>query len=327
MSGLEDELCRRLGPLLDELSSRRDKYVGPEHFAPALLAAAAGAVDGEEVPPGARQVLAAVLGIMPGELAREVGWEPDEKRPVGEVSWTRDRYGSRFAVLAPFAPPGDRVRWYLWDVDACAQPITVHSGYYASPEEALADWRAGVGGFASAGARWAPIDDTVLLEAVLPRVEGMIALGGESVEQFAEYLRCRRLAEIVLAEVREDPARGPRPGVPEPAAFVQWRVARGVARRDDADLAEALAEVWPREVAELYSCCSPHRIAHVVLALRDEFGDDYAEQARHVLPDWVAWLSERAGTAPELVDRALAAAEGQPRPALGAQDYRARIAE
>jgi hypothetical protein len=48
---------------------------------------------------------------------------------TGNVRWAQDRYGSRFAVIAPFT-----AGWYLWDVDACTfRAFTVHSGYYDSP--------------------------------------------------------------------------------------------------------------------------------------------------------------------------------------------------
>jgi len=61
---------------------------------------------------------------------------------TGPVLWTRDRYGSRFAVTAPSTTTGQPMRWYLWDIDACGhETFTVHSGFYPTSDAALHDWQ------------------------------------------------------------------------------------------------------------------------------------------------------------------------------------------
>jgi hypothetical protein len=60
--------------------------------------------------------------------------------------WARDVYGSRRAVVAPFASADGPDRWYLWDVDTCGYEIvTVHSGFYPTAEAALTEWPDAVG--------------------------------------------------------------------------------------------------------------------------------------------------------------------------------------
>lgn len=98
--------------------------------------------------------------------------------------------------------------------------------------------------------------------------------------------------------------------------------------------AEELAESWPFESPpELYHTCSPHRVAQNVAHLRDYFQDGFAAELVQLLPDWVAWLATRAGTAPELVERCRPYALGKPHSEVsedetGADDYHfARVIE
>lgn len=94
--------------------------------------------------------------------------------------------------MAAFSTLGGRDRWYLWDVDACGyRPFAVHSGYYATQEQALAAWRAGLGPMA-AEAVLEPVDNPSLLAELLDPDEGVTRAGGESAEQFAEYCRGAR---------------------------------------------------------------------------------------------------------------------------------------
>src|SRR5436309_678768 len=69
----------------------------------------------------------------------------------------------------------------------------------ATPEAAR--WRAGVGEIAASGTEFAPVDALGLMAGVLPFEQGAMRAGGESVEQFAEYHRSKRLAEIVRQAV------------------------------------------------------------------------------------------------------------------------------
>jgi hypothetical protein len=305
-TALEDELCERLGPLLADLGGRSaDEYAGPDHLAAALTDVLVEAGDD----PASRRALAALAAILPAPLVDRTGVEPPRPEMAGEVRWTRDRYGSRFAVTAPFATPEGPVRWYLWDVDACAfTPLTVHAGFYASPEEALAAWQVGVGAFAAGGTSWRRIDDSGLLADLLPKAEEITALGGESAEQFTEYHRGRRLAEVI-----RDLPPVLSLNVPEtalhlgPERFVTWwrKRAEGPEPAGLDALVEDLFDSWPAVAPALFDTCSPHRVGAVSHQIREEYRDD-ADELLALLPAWVAWLSERTGLPAELRERALA---------------------
>ncbi|GLX99690.1 MULTISPECIES: hypothetical protein [Actinoplanes] len=254
-AGLEDELCARLGPLLARLGERRGAdHIGPDHFAEAAVAAAREAIAhevrdsgrpreardrggaDESRRAGPERVLAALAAILPERLREQLAlYSPTSPGPAGEVLWTRDRYGSRFAVAALYETPGGPARWYLWDVDACTgTPVPVHGGYYASPEEALAAWQVGVGAVAAGGTSWRKADDWRLLEEILPVWDGMPLLGGESAEQLAEHHRSRKLAELVLDLPGVYPVTRPENVVGRAAeSFLAWR-----RRRPEADPVE-----------------------------------------------------------------------------------------
>ncbi|MBB3096471.1 hypothetical protein FHR83_004141 [Actinoplanes campanulatus] len=338
-TALEDELCFRLGPLLteladrtpadtaellaaaesghlDELLAKSDDYIGPEHFAEALADAVADT--------GADRVRAAVTAILPSPLRERTGLAAPGPALGGPVLWTPDRYGTRFAVVAPFAVPDAPVRWYLWDVDTCTvTPLPVHAGFYASPEEALAAWQVGVGPVAAGGTSWRAADDPELLEDVLPALFGLTALGGESAEQHAEYLRCRRLAETVVASLPRHPVPRDRADLPELAA--EW-----MGRWPDAqDEAGAVLDAWPLDVPALALGCSPHRVAYVAQQIREEYGDE-AGPILALLPGWVDLLATRNGLTPELVARARPYAEGLTHPDVAPGDrdaHQARVIE
>ncbi|MEU8660047.1 hypothetical protein [Actinoplanes philippinensis] len=305
-TALEDELCARLGPLLAGLDARPvEEYVGPDHLVTALAAVLTDAGDDEP----ARRVLTTLAGILPSPLLARTGLESPDPEVAGEIRWTHDRYGSRFAVLAPFATPDGPIRWYLWDIDACAfVPLPVHAGFYASPEEALAAWQVGVGAFAAGGTSWRRVDDSGLLTDLLPRSKEISALGGESAEQFTEYHRCRRLAEVVL-----DLPPVLRLDVPEtaldlgPDQFVAWWRQWGGAPEPAGlqGLAEEMFDSWPAAAPALFDTCSPHRIASVSHQIRDEYREG-ADELLALLPAWVTWLTERAALPPELRERAMA---------------------
>jgi hypothetical protein len=300
-------------------------------------------------------VLIALAGILPyplGEAASEAITQLRDTPPgrvlpaiprgpevTGTVLWTRDRYGSRFAVAAPITAADQPARWYLWDIDACGhEAFTVHSGFYPTSEAALAAWRTAVGQIASAGAVLVSVDDPWLLADLLPVELGFMRFGGENVEQFAEYHRSKRLAEVVK---RASPCRGAHQGngLTEAAAaveFAAWLRARDTDQRplpgDLDELVEALAESWClNRIDEVRAACSPHRVALAVLHLRNYYVDEFADQLVAMLPDWTQWLAMRSGTASELADRCVPYAHGEPHPRLGrddsAVDYLARVVE
>ncbi|MGH3624715.1 MAG: hypothetical protein ACRDQ5_23490 [Sciscionella sp.] len=361
---VEDALCGRLGTLLGEAEQAPvDKWVGPHHLAEAMVAAAEAAVraaltattgqaDAWCAPWRVLTALACVLPYPLGEVAGDaivrlrdtaVGQVLPAVPPgpvvTGPVLWTCDRYGTRFAVAAPITTADRPARWYLWDIDACGhQAFTVHSGFYPTPEAAVADWQAGVGQIAAAGTVLAPVHDPWLLAELMPAEQGFLRAGGESVEQFAEYYRSKCLGEVVTQAV---PRRGTQPGGGVDAAnaaveFVAWLRARDADQQElpeDVDeLVTELADSWCiNEIDAVYARCSPHRVALCVRHMRGFYLDEFADQLVALLPEWTRWLAARNATSPELADRCLPYAYGQPHLQVGQDgsepDYLARVIE
>jgi hypothetical protein len=119
--------------------------------------------------------------------------------------------------------------------------------------------------------------------------------------------------------------------------FTAWLRAQGIPSQLEPpenldELVEELADSWNLNgIDVIYPTCSPHRVALCVLHLRNYYLDDYADRLVALLPDWTQWLATRNATAPELADRCLPYAHGQPHPQLGDDDtkvdYLARITE
>jgi hypothetical protein len=350
---LENALCGGIALIL-EPPKRKD--LAPDHVLKALITASADAVRdalarGDDWT-AAWRVFITVAGIATAPFTDDIesavrelreprgvaGLPPLPSGPAlaGEARWVRDRYGSRIGVLAPFtAEPGAPARWYLWDIDGCGDQVaTVHSGYYSTETAALAEWRRGVGAIAAGDADWSPIDEPGTLAKALPRLTGFMDVSAESAAQLIEYHRSRRLTAVILAGL--DTSRTAGDGLDAERAaieFATWLTAR---RPDEVpddleELARELADSWLTEAPSLYGCFSPHRVALTVLHLRNYYLDDFAETLVELLPDWITWLAERSGAAPELRDRSLAYAGGKPHPDIDMigvnPDSQARIIE
>lgn len=361
---VSDAACDRLGAVLArEEQSPVGEGVGPHHLADALPAAAEAAVTEAltattspahtwrapwRVLTALTQVLSyphidAVVeatsrlrdlpngGVLPAS--------PPAPDVTGPVLWTSDRYGSRFAVIAPITTAEEPVRWYLWDIDACGHDaFTVHSAYYPSSDTAFTAWQTGVGETASAGTVLAPADDRRLLASLLPAEMGIMRPGGESPDQLAEYHRSKRLAEVVIrvlprADVCPDAGLTAATAAVEFAAWHRAHTSAHSAPPENLDeLAGELAESWNLSgIDTVYTTCSPHRVALCLLHMRDYYLDDFAEELVTLLPDWTRWQATRSGIAQELADRSLAYAHGRPHPQLGQDDrevgYLARVIE
>ncbi len=261
---------------------------------------------------------------------------PRGPKVSGQVLWTSDRYGSRFAVAAPIMTADEPERWYLWDIDTCGhQALTVHSGYYLSSAAALAEWQAGVGELASAGAVLGPVDDPELLAAILPVEMGFMRIEAENAGQLAEYHRSMRLAEAVEQALPRLNGR-PEAGLTADTAateFAAWLRDQAPDQPHDLDeLVKELAGSWNlNDIGTVYATCSPHRVALCMLHLRNYYLDDFADQLVSLLPDWTRWLAARNSTPQALADRCLPYAHGQPHPQLGGDDtqvdYLVRVVE
>src|SRR5262249_27663568 len=167
--------------------------------------------------------------------------------------------------------------------------------------------------------------------------EGSLRIGGENASQFAEYHRSRRLAEEAIRAV--EPSRPAQRADLDAAAaatqFAAWLRAQRAGQPHPADLdelVEELADSWcPGGPAAVYRTCSPHRVALTALHLWDFYQDDFAAQLVALLPDWVAWLAARNGTAPHLAERCRPYALGERHAEVafndGMTNYLARVSE
>lgn len=336
----EDELCARIGALTFTLANLPGEvHASPGDVFDALVTAAADTVrealgrqDGEPDAWRAPWTLLTALArtaVEPfeqraqdaiGKLRRHRGAgvlpaQPPAAEPTGPAQWTRDAYGSRFAVVAPFSAPDGTERWYLWDVDTCfGEPFTVHSGYFAGPREALAEWTAAVGPEAAGDGELTPVDHPDLLSDLLPAELGIMRLGGEDAAQFAEYHRAKRLAEELLARrpgsgsAADGPAQPPT--VLDPAECTERFTARLAERTgrplppSQVEAAEVLVHDWLRNgIAELQATCSPHRVALFADMTRDFYDAAFAQRMLGLLPDWISWLAGYLGLPDALAER------------------------
>ena len=364
VSWIEDELCRRLGQALAaqdaSIAERResgeagvlDTY-GPDRLLdaitePTALAAVktVTAVDEPNDRNGTWRLLLALARIVPHPNALiPVGVVEDLREstisfpedsivaaPAAAPRWARDGYGTRFAITAPFAAADGTGRWYLWDIDVCnGEAYTVGAGYFPDADEAFAAWRSAVGPVAAGGARLEPVSDADLAARILPGSSFMFRPGGESEPQYAEFHRCRRLAQELRRSdhlaggVSTDTVPSDRTFDPDAwiAEFTAWRAEHRPGRSalpedfpaDDEPLSEAdvyseLAATWlSEEFPELAYTCSPHRIALTASAFRDLYDADFADVLLRLVPDVVAWLTERGGLSDAVADRARAFAD------------------
>lgn len=340
---LEDDFCLRFGAAMTQYESRElEDHINPADLVRAVLSVLDERLHATEESgsglPGAQRLLTVVAGVLPvplsesahdlvtGHLNADMARRATHGRTVtGPALWARNSYGTRWAVAAPFTSVDGADRWYLWDVDACGyEVVTVHSGFHPSAEAALADWQQAVGPSAVEAAL-TTVDDTETLDALLTGELEDARLGGEDQAQYAEFLRARRLGSTVRQAARR--ARG-RTLARLNADTAAERFARRLRQTGHPDrpagdepgegpagageLATELAESWgPHESPSLYPYCSPHKVAAAVSHLRDFYNDDFAAELVAVLPDWIRFLAEHSGMAPDLTERCLAYASGE----------------
>ncbi|MFI5960011.1 hypothetical protein [Cryptosporangium sp. NPDC051539] len=337
-SELEDELCVRMGRTLTDLAAADglETHVGPNIFLEVFVDTALGAID--DAGPAWQapwRVAAVVAGTVPepfaammadalGDLRARINAAVLPLLPSGPVLagrpvWTRDLYGSRFGVAAPFRIGDGPERWYLWDIDTCSGTAhTVHGRYHETLDAALADWLSGVGEPAADGVTFGPIDDRELLDRLMPREEGFMRIGGETTEQFAEYHRSKRLAEVVLAETPVRPTDRRDSALSKEAAgrFADWYLAQADLPPQPTafdELVGELADSWlilDRDAP--YQACSPHRITQVAAHVRGFYQDDFAAELTALLPAWVSWLIEQGDLPVHLAERSRAVALNPP---------------
>ncbi|AQZ69465.1 unnamed protein product [[Actinomadura] parvosata subsp. kistnae] len=241
------------------------------------------------------------------------GWPGEVLRaaPAGEPLLLTDVYGSRHALVAPFAWGGEDPHWYCWDVDRCTGDRVVHAAVFASPEEAFAEWRAAVGVRAApASTRPAPCDRATVRDLLDPLCRAdllsVLMIGTESRQLVAEHFRQRQRARALCEPFTVAPEAG-QDLVPIIDDFAAWLRERNGPRPEREDVA-TLADNWSDLSGPGYYACSPHRIEHTVILVADGYAEEYAEAALDLLPEWVEWCIERTGLADEPAERARQAA-------------------
>lgn len=323
--------------------------LNPAAWLRALTETAMAAIDADLAGDGMHwpRLWAFCCGLADEEAAEELAVEADEfagrgVTPVpgvpvpwyqptesGDVLVSRDAYGDRFLIVAPFSDPAQPAaadHWYAWDLDWCADGLVVAAGVHGSVDSALAEWQAAVGppGVAAEFAPCPPELGVRLLHPALgDSLQAQSVFGDEPAEFFREVPRLFRRAAALAASVgrllpRERSGRLADTRDAAVEDFLDWHAghawnspdARGAAEEAlDLILAEWGPDVPPDERA--FYACSPHRIEACASVLRDMYEPDAVNEALSLLPHWVQRCARRTGLEGEFADRALAAARAE----------------
>lgn len=255
----------------------------------------------------ARTTLAAA-GIAPA-------WPTETLRaePAGDPLVVADLYGSRFALLAPFAWGHADHHWYCWDIDRCGSDMIVAAGVFSSPDEALAEWRGAVGPVAAPDTAAPVACDADLAQELLATLvhSGYLPLplmGNESREVIVEIFRMRQRARALCGPpARQGASWTPADLDPLIEDFAAWLAANNGGRPEREDIG-TLADNWSSSSPPAFFACSPHRIEHVVILIADGYHEEHAIAALDLLPQWVEWCIERSALTGEPAERARQAA-------------------
>ncbi len=236
---------------------------------------------------------------------------------TGEVYRMQDDYGTRFAVIAGFSFGRDTdPSMYLFDIDASGFVKLVGAGVFDDVTQAVAAWRAAVGDTAE-NAHPRLVDDTRELLCLRHCDIGDEAVvGDESRAVMDNWFRAQRRIHEVAEALRKR-------GKPLPAAeslyhgidilqmtepFTAW-YADTHGTDPDPEAVGALVEEWMEgALPETWYAVSPRRIRFQRTLISDWIPDSPVTLAvKSLQPDWVRWLSERAGLPDHLRDRVMTA--------------------
>lgn len=238
---------------------------------------------------------------------------------TGEVFRMSDAYGTRFAVLAGFSYGHDREpSVFLFDIDASGIIKLVGAGVFDDVDQAAAAWLAAIGDTAGETMPQPVADPRELLCLVHCDIgDEMGIFGDETRVVMDNWFRAERRHHDLAEALR-------RRGMPLPAPeslyhdldikpmtdeFTSWHTDKHGARPDAEALAELAAEWMEGSIPETWYSVSPERVRHHRRLLSDWVQDDPITLAvTALLPDWVAWLSERSGLPKHLRERVDAAA-------------------
>jgi hypothetical protein len=242
-------------------------------------------------------------------VARAPEWLDDllHISATGEVFRATDAYGTRFGVIARFSY-GDEPFVYLFDIEGAEAVRLASAGVFDDVDQAAAAWVAEVGESAD-GATPRPVrgpEDLLCLSELA--VGDVHVFGDESRVVMDNWFRAQRRVRD-LGELL--PPAGSLFDVDITAMiaeFTAWYEDRRGAEPDP-DAVAALAEQWMEGVLpETWYSVSPLRIAAQRALIGDWLPNDPVTlAAKDLLPDWAAWLCERAKLPDHLGTRVMAA--------------------
>jgi hypothetical protein len=231
------------------------------------------------------------LGLLPGIAV------------AGDVYELRDKWGLRLGVIAELAYPGGvDPHVYLLDVDASWYIEVLGAGVFDDVAAAEAAWRGSLPA-GEAGGKIEPVTDGTL--ACLYAMAHLDELMSHD-ELLTEHYRAERRISDVLARY-ESRWRAAPAFEPDPDEFASWyRIRHGHVPEDG--LAGPLAAQWSEGVPPgTGRRVSPRRAAGYYDYFLAWIEAD-EEDVRKVMPEWIRWVGEKAGAAPEVIDESVAAA-------------------
>jgi hypothetical protein len=241
-------------------------------------------------------------------------------RATGDVYRIHDAYGTRFGVIIGLDYPGADDRGvHLFDIDASGFVQLVGGGVFDDVEQAASAWR-DVVGESGRDASHEPVTDSDQLQC-LTRVDSdrEVISGYESRVVMDNWFRAARRIHDLVAALKKRGMRLPETGslhhdidtsvMTEP--FTAW-CADAFDAKPDPEAVEALAGEWMEgALPETWFAASPHRVKHKLELIGDWIDDPVTDAVREILPDWVRWLSARAGVPEHLAERSILVAQLQ----------------
>jgi hypothetical protein len=241
-------------------------------------------------------------------------------RATGDVHRIHDAYGTRFGVIIGVDYPGADDRGvHLFDIDASGFVQLVGGGVFDDVEHAASAWR-DVVGEAGRDARHEPVTDSDQLQCLAHAGSDQeIISGHESRVVMDNWFRAERRIHDLAAALKKRGMRLPEAGslyhdidisvMTEP--FTAW-YADAFDAKPDPEAVEALAGEWMEgALPETWFAASPHRVKHKLELIGDWIDDPVTDAVREMLPDWVRWLSARAGVPEHLAERSILVAQLQ----------------
>ncbi|WP_324273321.1 hypothetical protein [Blastococcus brunescens] len=243
---------------------------------------------------------------------------------TGEMWQLRDVYGARLAVIAGFSYPGGTDRSvFLFDIDACGLVRLVHAGVFDNVDEAAAAWRSLVGDAADRSSP-APIETGEQLACLVHYEAGEeLVEGTEPRDVTDNWFRASRRTHDLAQALRKRGMALPESRSlyhdidtePMVEAFVAWhRTTHGT--EPDPEAVDAVAAEWLEgALPGTQHAASPHRAQYQLTLISDWQPEHPVTVAvKTLLPTWVRWNGEQAGLPVHFLERAVAAAAGNPGP-------------